>query len=75
MSFCQMVANVTQNCHIQTAQYSFYLCKGSDPSYLVLKFGNICSSRNGAKILNVILQGCELSPWKDKSSIKIKKLH
>ena len=40
-----MVANVTRS-HIQTAQDIFILLKGPDPSYLVLKFGNILPVNN-----------------------------
>ena len=47
-SFCIMVANVTHLCmsHIQTTQDIFILLKGPDPSYLVLKFGNILPVNN-----------------------------
>ena len=46
--FCIMVANVTHSCmsHIQIAQDVFNLSKGPDPSYLVLKFGNILPFNN-----------------------------
>ena len=48
MDFCIMVANVTCWClsHVQTAQDIFNLLKGPDPSYLVLKFGNILPVNN-----------------------------
>ena len=47
-SFYIIVANVTRLCmsHIQTAQDIFNLLKGPDPSYLVLKFGNILLVNN-----------------------------
>ena len=45
---CIIVANVTHlhASHAQTAQDIFYFLKGFDPSYLVLKCGNILPVNN-----------------------------
>ena len=42
--------------HIQTAPDIFNLLKGPDPSYLVLKFGNVLPVNNSDVAQNVILQ-------------------
>ena len=47
-SFCIMVANIMNllTSHIQIAQDNFYLLKGPDPSYPLLKFGDYLSNSN-----------------------------
>ena len=57
-----MAANVTRSrtSHVQTAQDVFYLLKGPDPNYPVLKFGNNLSSRNRDMAQSVILYSCDL---------------
>ena len=63
-SFCIMVTNVTCSCtfHVETALdvCFFYLCKGPDPSYLVLKFDDRLSSRNLDITQSVIVVNCDL---------------
>ena len=56
--FCIMVANVTHSCmsHIRTAHDIYILLKGTDLSYLVLKFGNILPVNNWVVAQNVSLQ-------------------
>ena len=56
-----------KNIHLDTfkqLRVFFDLLKGSDPSYRVLKFGNILPISNGDMAKNVILQW--LWPWKVK---------
>ena len=50
--------------HIHTAQDIFNTMKGPNPSYLVLKFGNILPINNWVVAQNVILQ--RSWPWKVK---------
>ena len=56
-SFCIMVANVMRSrmSHIQIAQDVSDLLKGPNPSYPMLTFGDILSSRNQDMAQNVIL--------------------
>ena len=73
-----MVVNVTRlrMFHVQTTQnvrfflFFFKLLKGSDPSCIVLKFGDILSRRNWDMAQHVILQGCSLK--RSRLSIKVK---
>ena len=61
-SFCKIVANVTHSrtSHVQTTQGIFTLLKGPKITYLVLKFGDNCSSSNRDTAQNVSLQGHDL---------------
>ena len=65
-----MVANVTRSrtSHVQTAQDIFYLLKGPNSSYLVLKFDDDLSSRNRDMAQNMILYSCDLE--RSRSSIE-----
>ena len=69
-SFCIMAANVMHSrmSHVQTAQDFFYLLKGPDPSYPVLKFGNNLSSRNRDMAQSAILYNCDLE--RSKSTMR-----
>ena len=65
-----MVDNVTclRTSLVQTAQKIFDLLKGSDPSYLVLKCGNIFPIINWDMAQNVILQSRDLE--RSRSQVK-----
>ena len=56
--------------HLKPLQICFYLLKGPEPSYSVLKFGDNLSTRNRDMAQNVILQGCDFE--RSRSSVKVK---
>ena len=71
--FCIMVANVTRSrtSHVQITQDIFYLLKGPNPSYPVLKFGNNLSRRNRDIAQTVILYSCDLE--RSRSTMRLLK--
>ena len=70
MSFCKIGANVARSgtSHVQSTHDILTLCKGPDPSYPVLKFGDDCPSSNCDTAPNMILQGHDLK--RSKSSVR-----
>ena len=67
---CQRNAIAYMHLVFKCLKMIFYLSKGRDPCYPVLKFCDNLSIRSRVMAQNIILIGCDLKRWKSSVNVK-----